>query len=349
VNDFGDVLRDMAGEGPSDDGLLGAVHAASARAAVRRRAVLASAAALTVLLGGIGVIAAKGSDDPGVRDQVFGASDGPPAQRPGTPSTVPSAEPPAGGTGASARPTGTYRGRAVSSAGKPVAGLYVYVLPHGFHEVEAFHRWLAANRPFTLTRSDGTFSIPCPSGPVLLTSWPFQLAQSTSTPSWAAVFVGGASAPSESTIPRCRRAVQTTQVFEGAVIQGSASGPGLLCPSTYSVVGVFGTGQDSIFSWKLSTAWTHEGQDGAFRIAGLPVGTYWVGAYNAADPQEDEHTGYARAQVKVTGPGLYEVELSPTWDGQDSSCPGPTPGSTQSPDAIFGGEPSATPAPSPSA
>jgi hypothetical protein len=230
----------------------------------------------------------------------------------------------------------------VSTDGKPVAGLYVYALPQGFPKVAEFHHWLADNRPATRTRADGTFAVPCPSGPVLLTSWPFHLAQTASTPNWAAVFVGGASAPGASTVPRCTGKVDTTRIAEGAVVQGTVSGPGLLCPSTSSLVSAYGATEDSIFSLVLSNAWTHQAADGSFRIVGLPVGIYWVAAFNNADPQEDRSTGYARTRVEIGGPGVHEVELTPTRDDEDASCPGPTPSPTES-----AGEPTATPTPAP--
>jgi hypothetical protein len=346
-DDLGDVLRDLAGEGPSDEGLLASVHAASARAAVRRRVMVSSAAAVALLAGGIGLVAATGSDGRRVRDQVFGVPDRTPGVS-AAPTPAPSAAPSPGGSAPPVRPPGLYRGRAVSAEGKPVAGLYVYALPQGFPQVAAFHHWLADNRPATRTSADGTFAVPCPSGPVLLTSWPFHQAQEASTPNWAAVFVGGATAPGNSSIPACRGKVETTEVAEGAVVQGTVAGPGLLCPSTSSLVSAFGTEENSIFSLVLSNAWTHQAQDGSFRLAGLPVGTYWVAAFNRADPQEDQTTGYARTQVHVTGPGPYQVELAPTRDDEDGSCPAPTPDPTASPGAEPEGEPSPTPVPSPS-
>jgi hypothetical protein len=291
----------MASEGPSDDGLLEGVHAASARAAVRRRVLVSSAAAAALVVAGIGVVSATGSDGRHVRDQVVGSS--------GQPTS-----------GTSGSPDGRYRGRAVTAQGRPVPGLYVYALPQGFREVTAFHQWLADHRQTTRTGADGTFALPCPSGPVLLTSWPFHLAQDASTPNWAAVFVGGTTAPGNSTVPACRNKVDNVEVSPGGVIEGKVTGPGLPCPSTSNLVSVFGTNENSIYALVLSNAWTHEARDGAFRVVGLPVGSYWVAAFNRADPQEDRATGYARTRVQVTGPGTYRVDLTPTRGGEKSTC-----------------------------
>lgn len=300
-DDLQDLFRRMAGEGPSDDGLLDGVRAASARAAVRRRVLVSCTAAVALVVAGIGVVSATGSDKRHGRDQVIGSS--------GQPTS-----------GASGGLGGRYRGRSVTAEGTPVAGLYVYALPQGFREVTAFHHWLADHRPTTRTGADGTFAMPCPSGPVLLTSWPFHLAQDASTPNWAAVFVGGTTSPGNSTVPACGSKVDNVEVTPGGVIEGKAAGPGLPCPSTSNVVSVFGASENSIYALVLSNAWTHEARDGAFRIVGLPIGSYWVAAFDRATPQREQATGYARTRVQVSGPGSYRVELTPTRGSDKATC-----------------------------
>jgi len=322
-DDLGDVFRHLADEAPSDEGLLAGVRTASARAAVRRRVLLSSAAALAVLVAGVGVVTARGDADPPPQDGLVV-----------DPSDTPSPEPslvtlPTPQASVSSTPT-TYHGRAVSTDGEPIAGLYVHVIPG----LKSF--WF--NAPVAArTDERGEFDIPCPSGAVLLS--PFRLGDALrfDTPNWRVTYVGGGYLLGNAKRPACTEGLHTTEVPEGAVIYGALRAPEGCKVTEWAVHASDGNNPAGHIAYDQYWLRTIVAPGAAYRLAGLPPGSYSV---YANDEGGDSGTGISVSgkRLTVTGPGRHEV----TMDASATDCGTATATPTPS------GEPSATPTSEPS-
>jgi len=334
VSDLGDAFRDMASEGPEDEGLLAAVHTASARAAVRRRVLLSSATAVAVLAAG--AIAVTARDAPTSNDLVLGGPASPRTAPEVTPDPTPASEPrtdaTATGPAAVGRvPSGTYGGRAVSPAGEPIEGLYVYVIP------ELEEGW-TSTAPAARTDEEGRFDIPCPDGSVLLNAWELGEAQDGSTPNWRTTVTTGGYRLEDMRPPACSSTRQDTTVPEGAALTGTLRGPcGLALREVRAVFrdDYAGDHMPGHVVRDLGSVVTTTAADGAFRLAGLPPGGYDV----TTSP------GGEAKLVVARGPGQYEVLLDLTSD--DCASP-PVETASPEPEVTPTTEPEPTPEPSPS-
>lgn len=184
-----------------------------------------------------------------------------PSPPPTTPPAVVQPEPPA---------ALAVNGRAVDSAGEPVAGLFVYA---GRQGVDGF---VPTSRPAGRTAADGTFTLPCTRTPVLLSPWPVNApaAELAGSAGWAATFVGGATDATGAAKAACSRTgrVVDTVVQQGSVVEGTATMPSECADAVHPL-------------W----LWLHNDRgltvrvpdvvNGAtYRIAGLPPGQHTVGA-----------------------------------------------------------------------
>lgn len=114
-------------------------------------------------------------------------------------------------------------GVAVDVAGEPIAGLYVYPGRPGPR------RFLATREPAARTATDGSFSLPCPGTPVLLSPWRVNVpeGQREGPAVWAATFVGGGTEAASASVAPCRsdgRVVETT-VLAGSTLEGTVTLP----------------------------------------------------------------------------------------------------------------------------
>jgi hypothetical protein len=330
-----DALRRLAWDAPSDEGLLAGVHAASARAAVRRRALAASVAVIAVV-GVATAVSATGSTSPTGSELVLGAPDETPSSEP----TADASPAPDGSAAAGSEVSDTYRGRAVSPAGKPVEGLYVYVIP-------GLRSYWFRTEPVTRTAVDGTFELPCPKGRVLLNAFLLGKPQDGSTPNWRTTYVGGGYLLLDAQPPSCTRERQDTTVPEGAVLYGSLRARAGCLNGEWAV----GAASDGLPAGHIGydQDWlrTIVAPGGAYRLAGLPPGTYGMWA----SPEDEDLRGTGRAgygpDTTLPGPGRFEVSL----DVPDATCADPTPPSDVSPPddpgASASPEPEVAPTPEP--
>ena len=367
--DLGDVLRGMAAEAPSGGKLLAGVHAAAARAAVRRRLVAASVVVLA-LVGVMGAVSATGAGAPGGTELVLGDPDETPA--PGTtldpsPSNTPAPGP--SGSAALQEPTvasGGYAGRAVDRDGRPIPGLYVYAIPVGAG-------WGAATLAGS-TGADGSFDIPCSTSLVVLNAFRIGVAQDGSTANWRTTFVGGGHLLDQAGPVRCAGERESTTVPRGLMFYGSVGDiDGCADLSRWRIAvellelrstqstddgrGDVAFGQSWLSTGiTLSTSYPSYGR---FQIAGLATdGTYAVrllrdDGYEWHEPYDDnkedhwdiDADGGQRAQLTWNlRDGDCSASASPTPLGEPTPSGEPQPTST-SPEP----EPESTPTPDPEA
>jgi hypothetical protein len=214
-------------------------------------------------------------------------------------------------------------GRAVSTDGKPVAGLYVYPGRPGADGFEP------VARPAGRTAADGRFSLACTRTPVLLSPWPVNSpAVDAGAATWAATFVGGATAAAGAPKASCNRSGRVTEtvVQQGSALEGTASMPIDCVDETHSL-------------W----LWLHNDRGltvrvqglsagGTFRIAGLPPGQHTVGANGN------------RTTVTVGGGETLTRDVTFRCEVGTPETPSPTPSATPIPTPS---EPT-TPVPAPS-
>lgn len=356
-----EVLRRLAADAPSDDDLLAGVHRASARATVRRRALAASVAAVTVV-GVAATVSAQGSAGPGGSELLLGASDTPAPSPVESPSSGPAV--PTQTEGAATTPDGTsglsdtYHGRAVSPDGRPIAGLYL----HGFnyldgHAVEAWTPTYLGTR----TGDDGTFELPCQDGWVARPpgvdplGWdtdrlssvmllPLNLAGDWigPTPNWRPTFIGGGYREEEMHPVRCTTEVETTVVPPGAVLEGVLRAPAHCGKRPWLVHAIIKAG-----------AWVERGTffssllvpGERFRVTSLWPGEYVVGA-NTYDTDEPFLVADDR-RVTVSGSQTHTDDIVL---GEDCGAQvTPTAAPTTAPEASPAPSPAATPTPEPEA
>lgn len=205
-------------------------------------------------------------------------------------------------------------GRALSPAGKPVAGLFVYV---GAPRADGF---VPAGTASGITAADGTFSLPCPGTPVLLSPWPLNRSAGdlAATAEWAATFVGGATDPGSAVDAPCSRREKVVDV----VLQ-----PGSAIAGTAQVPASCDTGQRilvRLYNGRAVTVRVTGLRDGeAFRIGGLPPGQHTVEA------------GGTSVTVTVGGGTTSDRDVAVSCDAgpdpTDSPTPAPTPTDTSTP------------------
>jgi len=336
TDDLGNALRRLAAGGPSDEGLLAGVHAASARAAVRRRATISSAAAFVVLAAG--ALVGNLGDAPAGDALVLGSASSPAEAPMATPDPTAAVGPtPAPTTTLPAPertiPPGTYGGRAVSPEGKPIEGLYVYAIP-------ALKPGWTSIRPAARTDEHGQFEIPCPDGAVMLSAWELGTPQDGSTPNWRTTFTAGGHRLEDTRPPACTAARQDTTVPEGSVLYGALRGP---CDLTAREVRVTlrddyaGDHVPGHVVRDLGGLTTSTTASGSFRLAGLPPGSYDA---SARGNQEPKH-------VMVRKADRYEVLLELSDEGCASGPPSPDASPSAEPGISPSPEPEVTPTPEP--
>lgn len=208
-------------------------------------------------------------------------------------------------------------GRATSAGGKPLSGLYVYAGRPGAG------RFVPQRDPVTVTDSDGTFSLPCPGTPVLLTSWPLgkPAGDLAASARWAATFVGGATDPASASDAPCnRRGRQTDVVLQrGSALAGTAAVPGACDTGRSIAVWLY---NDRSLAVRVADVRDGDG----FVLRGLPAGQHTVG------------TAGARSTVTVGGGETTTVDVlfgcdlpSPTPEPTETATPTPTPTETPLP------------------
>jgi hypothetical protein len=203
-------------------------------------------------------------------------------------------------------------GRALDPQGQPVSGLFVYPGQAGAAE-------FTPAEPVAVTAKDGTFSLPCPNAPVLLTSWPLgepagALAEQAS---WAATFVGGVTDAAYARAPVCRRQSTVTDV----VVQ-----PGSALKGTVTVDAACDDGRalslrlahDEDVSVRLTGL-----RDGAsFRIGGLPAGAHTLAVDGTLTPVVVAAGETVAADVTFP---CDSPQPTPTPAPTTTSAPAPTP------------------------
>lgn len=164
----------------------------------------------------------------------------------------------------------TVDGVAVDAAGQPIAGLYVYP---GRPDAQ---RFLATREPAGRTSADGSFSLPCPGTPVLLSPWPVNVpvGQDAGRAAWAATFIGGGTEAASAAVAPCRsdrKAVKTT-VLRGSTFEGTVTMPEA-CADARLPLWVW-LHNDRSLTVRLPDLASGD----AFSLAGLPPGQHTVGA-----------------------------------------------------------------------
>lgn len=197
------------------------------------------------------------------------------------------------------------RGLAVDTAGRPIAGLYVYP---GRSGTDGFR---AASAPATRTAADGTFSLPCTGTPVLLAPWRVNETQPRAAGSnWSATFVGGATQAANAPDAACTSAGKrvTTTVLTGSTLEGEVTVPER-CEDAKQSLWVWLNG-----SRALTVRLGDLGTGDTYFLSGLPPGQHIVGANGE------------RTTVTVGGGGAFDHDVSFGCDGDGpSETPEPTP------------------------
>lgn len=256
----------------------GAFEAVLRRAHARRNKRAGVLAGITgVFLAGLaGGVSISGGDLTGVRQQVAAVArlDGagastttPPAGGSTTTAasstrntTSGSPRRTAAATGGGTSRVAVVRGRAVDPGGAPIAGLYVYT---GRVTTGSF---VPSRAAAAVTGAQGGFTVPCTSGPVLLTDWPLNAELGARAGArWAATFMAS---------PRCTASgtPQVTTIREGGVVTGRVR-TDVACEGVEFPVWLWVWGNRSA-SVRLSGL--REGD--RYRVAGVPAGTSVLGA-----------------------------------------------------------------------
>ena len=220
-------------------------------------------------------------------------------------------------------------GRALSTDGTPLGGLYVYA---GRPGTEGF---VPTAEPAGVTAEDGTFALLCPGTPVLLSSWPLNVpaGDRAATARWASTFVGGATQPDSAVDAPCSRKerVTDTVLAPGSAVAGTVEVPAACDDGRTLSVWLY-----EQRSLRVQVGDVRDG-DGV-RVAGLPPGRHTVAACGEL--------------VSVTVGGGLTVTQDVTF-GCDSPSPTPTGSPTGTP--VYSPSPtplptvSATPEPTPTA
>lgn len=264
-----------------------------------RTALLASTTALVVAGGGVGAglaVTGEGGRE-SLATRPTSTPSAPPSASPPTATRTPAPTVPPATAGSSPRPTDppatgasppvapspdtqpsaapspaatTATGRAVDTAGRPLAGLHVTVWSPGNalpDEHDAF------------TGPDGRFTVSC-GGKALLVDWMLGGPQFPSTRNLAATWVGGGSTLADAPPLPCGGPEQVTVLRPGAVLEGTYRGvdgggtlplPGGPIDAGLSCLPL-GTYDGRAPTQPTCVELTAEG--GRYRLVGLPSGTY---------------------------------------------------------------------------
>lgn len=233
-------------------------------------------------------------------------------------------------------------GRALSTDGLPLSGLYVYPGDPG---AEGF---VPSAEPAARTDRDGRFSLACPGTPVLLSPWPVNAALTTATARWAATFVGGATQPSSATDAPCSRSDKVVDVVlqQGATVSGTTAVPAS-CEDGRTL-------RMLLYDEPALTVRLDGLADGdAFGIGGLPpgehtlaAGTTRVGVAVAGSATTAQDIAFSCGEPLPTGTPTPTPDptqtATPTPPDGDTTAPAPTPGDTSSPSATVTSDPATT-------
>lgn len=217
------------------------------------------------------------------------------------------------------------RGRALTTDGTPVAGLYVYAGVAGADE------FVPTAEPATVTGKRGEFSLTCPGTPVLLSPWPVNTPVDDAAAEWAVTFVGGATQPSSATDAPCSRTDKVVDVVvqRGATVSGTAVLAPTCAPGRTLRVQLHGEPSVSVRLGGLA--------DGdPFTVGGLPPGVHTLAA------------GSTRTSVTVAAPSTTVQDV--TFDcgaPLPSETPTPTPEPTETATPAPTGDATTAPAPTP--
>ena len=229
------------------------------------------------------------------------------------------------------------RGRALSTEGQPLSGLYVYA---GVAGTEGF---VPAAEPAARTDKRGEFILACPGTPVLLSPWPVNTTVESASGQWAATFVGGATQPSSAADAPCSRSDKVVDVVlqRGATVTGTVSVAAGCEEGRPLRALLYGDPAVTVRVGGL-------GDGDAFDIGGLPPGEHTLAA------------GSTRAGVTVAGSttAVQDVTFtcaeplpretpSPTPEPTETATPAPSGSATVAPEPTPGQM--STPSPTPTA
>lgn len=228
-------------------------------------------------------------------------------------------------------------GRALSTDGTPLAGLYVYP---GAADAEGF---VPVDAPVAVTDKHGLFSLACPGTPVLLSPWPVNQVVESATAEWAATFVGGATQPSSATDAPCSRSDKVIDVVlqRGATVSGTAEVPAYCDDGRPLRVLLHGEPSVSVRLADL--------RDGdTFAVGGLPPGVHTLAVSTTRTSVTVAGSATTTQDIAVVCEAPLPSETpTPTPDPTETSAPPPSESPTAAPEPTPGNTSSPSPTPTP--